>query len=538
MTTHARSSRRIAAILASLLLAGLPTLGQAAEVDLRVRADQPGDTISRHLYGQFAEHLGRGIYEGIWVGEDSEIPNTRGFRDDVLAALKELHIPVIRWPGGCFADEYHWRDGIGPRDERPVRINTHWGWVEETNGFGTHEFFDLVEMLGSEAYVAGNVGSGSPREMAQWLEYMTADGDTTLARLRRAHGRDEPWKVAFFGVGNETFFFNDTATTEIYTDLFKRYSTFLKAPPEQMPKKIASGGQNDDTAWTEALSAGMRTTPGYMHAIDGISHHYYTLPTGDWDQKGQATGFPEEEWISTLWRTLRVDDHLAAQEAVLERNDPDGSIGIYLDEWGTWYDREEGSTPGFLYQQNSIRDALVAALNFNVFHRHAKRLHMANIAQTVNVLQAMVLTRGEHMLRTPTYHAFEMYVPFQDATFVPIEHGTLPDYEVGGVSVPHLSATSALARDGSLVLALVNLHAGEAIDVAVELAGFEAGPAEGRVLTGDAIDAHNTFDAPEAVRPVGLVVERDEGGLSLSLPPRSVSVVTIAGRPALSEGKP
>jgi alpha-N-arabinofuranosidase len=525
-----RSYRSIQTVLTAALLAGTATFARAAEIDLVVRADQPGDTISRFLYGQFAEHLGRGIYEGIWVGEDSEIPNTRGFRDDVIAALKELHIPVIRWPGGCFADEYDWRDGIGPREERPVRINTHWGWVEETNAFGTHEFFDLVEMLGSEAYIAGNVGSGSPREMAQWLEYMTAEGDNSLARLRRANGRDEPWKVAFFGVGNETWGCGGNMTPEYYTDVFKRYSVFLKGPRDNMPKKVASGGQNAETDWTEALSAGVRTTPDYMHAMDGISHHYYTLPTGDWSKHGRATGFGEEEWISTLWRTMLVDGHLAAQEAVLEKNDPDGEIGIYLDEWGTWYDREEGSRAGFLYQQSSIRDALVAALNFNIFHRHTKRLHMANIAQTVNVLQAVILTQGSETLRTPTYHAFEMYVPFQEATFVPVEDGEVPAYALGDVSVPQVSASSALTRGGDLVLALVNLHARDGIDVAVRVAGFEAAATSGRVLAGDAIDAHNTFDDPDAVKPAELAVDRGDGSFGVSLPARSVSVVTFSRR--------
>jgi alpha-N-arabinofuranosidase len=274
----------------------------------------------------------------------------------------------------------------------------------------------------------------------------------------------------------------------------------------------------------------MRTTPGFMHALDGISHHYYTLPTGDWSKKGKATGFPEAEWISTLSRTLHVDDYLAAQEAVLEKNDPNGQVGMYLDEWGTWYDPEEGSQPGFLYQQNSIRDALVAAVNFNIFHRHTKRLHMANIAQTVNVLQAVVLTEGARMLRTPTYHAFEMYVPFQDATFVPVEHADLPDYQLGDASVPHVSVTSALTQDGDLVVALVNLHARDAIDVAVRVAGFEAGSATGRVLAGAAIDAHNTFDAPDAVAPAELAVDLGSEGFSLSLPPRSISVATLSRR--------
>jgi alpha-L-arabinofuranosidase len=516
------SLARIAAALC--LLAFLPGVAAAAadhEIALRVRADRPGDTISRYLYGQFAEHLGRGIYEGIWVGEDSDIPNTRGFRNDVLAALKPLEIPVIRWPGGCFADEYDWRDGIGPRAERPVRINTHWGWVLETNAFGTHEFFDLVEMLGSEAYVAGNAGSGSPRDMAQWLEYMTADNDTSLARLRRANGREKPWKVAFFGVGNETWGCGGNMTPEYYTDVFKRYVTFLKAPDGNRPQRVASGGWNERTDWTEALAKGVRW------GLDGISHHYYTVPSGEWARKGSATGFSREEWVSTLYRTMLVDGYLEANEAVLAVHDPDGKVGIYLDEWGTWYDPEEGREAGFLYQQSSIRDAVVAALNFNIFHRHARRLHMANIAQTVNVLQAVILTDGDQLIRTPTYHAFEMYKPFKDATFVPVDAEAMPDYELGGLSVPLVSATAALTAEGDLVVGLVNLHPSDAIDVEVALHGFAAAAASGRVLTGETIDAHNTFEHPDTVTPRMLAVDLD-GGLKATLPPRSVSVVRLS----------
>lgn len=522
-----RSGRLLAALLCLCLALFLPALASAADtsaddtVELTVWADRPGDTISRYLYGQFAEHLGRGIYEGIWVGEDSDIPNIRGFRKDVIEALEPLEIPVIRWPGGCFADEYDWRDGIGPRDQRPVRINTHWGWVDETNAFGTHEFFDLVEMLGSEAYIAGNAGSGSPRDMAQWLEYMTADGNTALAELRRKNGREEPWKVPFFGVGNETWGCGGNMTPEYYTDIFKRYATFLKAPEGNRPKRIASGGWDHRTNWTEALASGVRW------GLDGISHHYYTIPSGVWQTKGNSTGFTEDEWISTLSRTMRIDDYLTANENVLEVHDPEGRVGIYLDEWGTWYDPEEGHEPGFLYQQNTIRDAVLAAVNFNIFHQHTKRLHMANIAQTVNVLQAVILTKGDQMIRTPTYHAFEMYKPFKDATFVPVDAKDMPSYELGETSVPHVSASAALTESGDLVVALVNLHASEAASVRVALHGFAATSATGRVLTGESIDAHNTFESPDAVVPEELSVEID-GGLNASLPPRSVSVVRLS----------
>jgi len=519
MNTLRKTLKNCALAVAVTLLAAP---AWAEDLQLTVHADRPGAQISRYLYGQFAEHLGRGIYGGIWVGEDSKIPNTHGFRNDVVAALKELHIPVIRWPGGCFADEYHWRDGIGPRDRRPVRINTHWGWVDETNAFGTHEFFDLVEMLGSEAYIAGNVGSGTPQEMAQWLEYMTADGDTELAQLRRANGRDKPWKVSFFGVGNETWGCGGNMTPEYYADLYKRYATFLKAPEGNRPKRIASGGNDDHTNWTEALSSEV-----HSWLMNGISHHYYTTPTGQWPVKGKSLGFPEQEWISTLANTMRIDGYLKRNEAVLDVHDPDGHVGLYLDEWGTWYDPEPGREPGFLYQQNSLRDAVVAALNFNIFHRHARRLHMANIAQMVNVLQAMILTDQEKMVLTPTYYAFLMYRPFQDSTFVPAEFADLPEYSLGEVSVPRVSASAAMTKDGQLVLALVNLDPHQATQVTASLDGFDGSSASGQVLTAKAMDAHNSFDAPHALEPAKVEARVRKGKLTLDLPAKSVTVVTV-----------
>jgi alpha-N-arabinofuranosidase len=509
----------LAAALSMCILA--PAVAAAETLELTVRADRPGGTISRYLYGQFAEHLGRGIYEGIWVGEDSEIANTRGYRDDVVQALKALEIPVIRWPGGCFADEYDWRDGIGPRGERPVRINTHWGWVEESNAFGTHEFMDLVEMLGSEAYIAGNLGSATPRDMAQWLEYMTAGGNTELARLRRANGRDQPWNVSFFGVGNETWGCGGNLTPAFYTELYNRYATFLKGPHGKQPRRIASGGSGEETDWTEALASGARAP------IDGISHHYYTLPTGDWAKKGQATAFPESEWISTLHNTLLIDGYLSLNEAVLDDLDPEGKIGIYLDEWGTWYDPQPERDPGFLYQQNSLRDAVVAALNFHVFHRHTKRLHMANIAQTVNVLQAVVLTEGEKMVLTPTYHAFEMYKPFKDATFIPAKFGEMSRYSLGDISVPSVSASAARTGQGELLIALVNLDPGRSVTVAADISGFEAKSASGRTLTANRMDAHNTFDDPGRVKPAAIDVGLDGESLKMELPAKSVTVVKV-----------
>lgn len=502
------------------MTAALPAT--AATVKLTIEADKPGLLISRYIYGHFAEHLGRGIYEGIWVGEDSSIPNTNGFRNDVIAALKKLQIPVIRWPGGCFADEYNWRDGIGPRDQRPVKVNTHWGGVEETNAFGTHEFFDLVEMIGSEAYIAGNLGSGSPREMAEWLEYMTSDTNSTLANLRRKNGRDKPWKVAFWGVGNETWGCGGNMRPEFYADLYRQFATFLKSPEGNRPKKVASGGSDVNTDWTEALSSAVKSN------MDGISHHYYTIPSGEWSVKGKSTGFPEKEWISTLFNTMKIDEYIKLNKAVLEKNDPEGKVGLYLDEWGTWYDPEPGREPGFLYQQNTLRDALVAALNFNIFHKHTDRVHMANIAQTVNVLQAMILTDKEKMVMTPTYHVFEMYKPFQDSTFIPTEFRNMSTYKHAGYSVPSVTASAAKDKDGNLVLALVNLDPHKKATVMTTVEGGSAKSATGRILTAPKMDSLNSFNAPNAVKPVSYKsADSKDGQLTLDIPAKSVLVVTI-----------
>ncbi len=506
-----------------LLLALIPPLSVAAksfEVEVSIQADKPGHTISRYLYGQFAEHLGRGIYEGVWVGENSSIPNTRGIRKDVVAALKELNVPVVRWPGGCFADEYHWREGIGPRNKRPVKVNTHWGGVEESNAFGTHEFFDFVELIGAEAYIAGNLGSGSPQEMAEWLEYMTSDTQSTLANLRRQNGRDKPWKVGFIGVGNETWGCGGNMRPEYYADLYRQFATFLKAPGDNSPKKIASGGNDSQTIWTETLAKNVSSN------MDGISHHYYTIATGDWSKKGNATGFGEEEWISSLFNTLKLDGYIQKNRAVLDEYDPKGKVGLYLDEWGMWYDPQAGQNPGFLYQQNSLRDAVVAALNFNVFHKHADRVHMANIAQMVNVLQAMILTDKEKMLLTPTYHAFALYKPFQDAHYLPLTLKA-PDYKLDKFTVPALSASAARGKDGKLYLALVNLDPSRGAAVSLKVSGVAVQGANGRILTAPAMDSHNTFDAPAAVVPAEFSATAKDGNLRLDIPQKSITVLVL-----------
>src|SRR6185312_945188 len=419
------------AFAASAAFAVSTACGASTAAHVEVHAAAPGPKIDRHIFGQFTEHLGHGVYGGIWVGEGSPIPNTRGFRDDVIAALRELHVPVVRWPGGCFADEYHWRDGIGPRAQRPVTLNTNWGGVPESNAVGTQEFLDFAQLIGADAYINGNLGTGSPREMTEWLQYMTSDVPTALTAERARNGHPKPWKIAYFGVGNEPWGCGGHMTPDYYVQLFRRYATYLKTPAGARPVIIAAGGHDEDTSWTEALASNASDAAGM------ISFHHYTIPGVKWSSKGAATGFKEDEWISTFAHTLRMEGFIQRNSAIMDRYDPAKKIGFAVDEWGTWYDPEPGREAQFLEQQNTLRDALVAALNLEIFMRHADRVRLANIAQMVNVLQAMILTRGPRMILTPTYHVFRMLRPFQDATALPVEL-TTPQYTLGSVSVPEI----------------------------------------------------------------------------------------------------
>ncbi|HEY0945665.1 MAG TPA: alpha-N-arabinofuranosidase [Opitutaceae bacterium] len=488
-----------------------------------LHADQGGPVVRPEIYGHFAEHLGRCIYEGIWVGPDSPIPNTRGIRNDVLAALKQLDIPVLRWPGGCFADEYHWKDGIGPREKRPSMINTHWGGVTENNHFGTHEFFDLCELLGTEPYVSVNVGSGTVQEAMEWVEYMTSDAHSPMANLRRQNGRDQPWKLKYVGIGNESWGCGGNMRPEYYADEYRRYNTFAKNYGANKLYRIACGSSGEDYNWTEVLMAMAGTQ------MDGLSLHYYTLPTGNWrGSKGSALQFAEDMWFATLQRTLRMDEIVGKHAAIMDKLDPQKRVGMIVDEWGTWYDVEPGTNPGFLYQQNSVRDAIVAGLNFHIFHKHADRIHMANIAQMVNVLQAMILTDKEKMLRTPTYWVFEMFKVHQGGTVLPVELQT-PDYAHGDGKIPAVSASATKhATSGAVHLSLVNTNPNQPATVTCSLSGLSAKSVSGRVLTADAMNAHNTFEKPDAVQPAafkGATLAGDK--LTIALPAKSVVVLEL-----------
>lgn len=502
------------------ILFGWFVSASAGTAELVIHADQGKHQISRHIYGHFAEHLGRCIYEGIWVGEHSPIPNVRGIRRDVVDALKRMKIPVLRWPGGCFADEYHWKDGIGPREKRPAMINTHWGGVVENNHFGTHEFLDLCEQLGTEPYVCGNVGSGSVQEMMEWVEYMTSDANSPMANLRRQNGREQPWKMTYFGVGNESWGCGGNMTPEYYSDQFRRYNTFVKNYPGHQIYRIACGANDFNYRWTEVLmdQVGRR--------MNGLSVHYYTIPHS-WERKGSATQFTEDEWHQTLRKALEMETIVTKHGAIMDKKDPEKRIGMIVDEWGTWYDVEPGTNPGFLYQQNTIRDALVAGITLNIFNRHCDRVKMANIAQTINVLQSVILTDKERMVLTPTYHVFEMYSVHQNATLLPMDL-TSDDYIAGQQRVPKVQASASRNAAGVIHVSLCNLHPTEEMTIKLAIRGATMKTITSRVLTAANITTHNTFDQPNAVSPKTIgPADLSDGACQVNLPARSITVLSV-----------
>jgi len=486
-----------------------------------IDAERGAARINKNIYGHFAEHLGRCIYEGVWVGEDALIPHTRGIRDDVVEALRRVKVPVLRWPGGCFADEYHWQDGIGPRAERPRMVNTHWGGVTEDNAFGTHEFFDLCARIGAAPYICGNVGSGTVREMQQWVEYSTFDGMSPMADLRRRNGREKPWRLPYFGVGNENWGCGGTMRPEYYADLYRHYQTYVRHLSGNNVFKIACGPNRDDYHWTEVL---MREAAPVM---DGLSLHHYTVPGPSWREKGSATAFDEAEWFVTMQKSLHMDELVRRHATIMDRYDPGKRVALIVDEWGTWYDVEPGTNPGFLYQQNTLRDALVAGLSLNIFNNHADRVRMANIAQTVNVLQALILTDGPRMLTTPTYHVFDMYKAHQDATLLPSQV-ECDSYDLKDQTIPRLSVSASRDAAGRVNLTLCNLHPHLETEAHCDLRGCALAEVEGSVLTANAMNAHNTFTDPHRVSPVNFTqMTQHRDRIVATLPPMSVVSLSI-----------
>ncbi len=501
-------------------LLGTASAFAAQTVTIEPKPTTTASKINKEIYGQFAEHLGTCIYGGIWVGEDSPIPNTQGYRNDVLGAFRELHIPVLRWPGGCFADEYHWTDGIGPRENRPRMVNNNWGGTVEDNSFGTHEFFNLCELLGIEPYLSGNVGSGTVEELAEWVEYITAE-DGPQAQLRKLNGREKPWHLKYLGVGNESWGCGGSFTPEYYADVYRRYQTYCRNFGKNRLYKIASGASDYDYNWTEVM---MKKAGGHMN---GISLHYYTVP-GWTGSKGSATNYTDEDYYWTLGKCLEIGPVVEKHMAIMDKYDPKKRVGLMVDEWGTWWDEEPGTIAGHLYQQNTMRDAMVAALSLNTIHGLTDRVKMANIAQIANVLQAMVLTKDDQMVLTPTYYVFKMYVPHQDATYIPLEINTPVRKVRDNRYVPVISATAS-EKDGKVTISLTNTDLAEDFDINIPLENIKARKiVNAEILTAKDIRDYNNFGEAEKVTLKPFKgAKTAKGTLSVSLPAKSIVTLTL-----------
>ncbi len=513
--------KRYLPLILGLSLAGIATAQESNR--LVIDATHQEVTINKNIYGHFAEHLGRCIYDGIWVGPESGIPNINGYRKDIVDALKEMQIPVLRWPGGCFADTYHWKDGIGPKENRVKMMNYHWGGVVEDNSFGTHEFLNLCEMLGCEPYISANVGSGSVVEMTDWIEYMNSDKDVPMANLRRQNGREKPWNVKYLGVGNESWGCGGNMNPEYYLNLLRNYSEMAGIYGQWKLHQIGCGANGGDYHWTEVI---MKDRPGDM---SGLSLHYYTIAGPGWSNKTAATGFEKQYYFSGLEKALKINELVEKHSRIMDTYDPQKRVGLMVDEWGIWTDVEPGTEPGFLFQQNSMRDALIAALTLNVFNNHADRVQMANIAQTINVLQAVILTRGDKMVLTPTYHVFRMYKVHQDAKLLR-SHLICEDYAMDGKKIPALSTSVSLDKNGFIHITVANLNPDKDISLKVELIGqiFEK-VTSASVLTAREYNSFNSFEKPDEVKTAGFTGYKVTGAstLEVNLPSKSVVVLEL-----------
>ena len=487
---------------------------------LYINVNDKKSVINKHIYGHFSEHLGRCIYDGLYVGEDSDIPNVNGMRSDICEALRKIKIPNLRWPGGCFADAYHWKDGIGPKGKRKKMINTHWGGVLEDNSFGTHEFMELCRQLGCEPYINGNVGSGTVQEMSEWVEYLTFGGDSPMGLLRQENGQKEPWSVKYWGIGNENWGCGGNMRPEYYADVYRRFATYVRDYGENKIYKIACGANDWNYEWTEKV---MEIAGNYM---DALTVHYYTLPNNDWQNKGSATDFSTDDYYRTIKHALRMDELLSGHLQIMHKYDPEHRVGLIVDEWGTWYDVEPGTNPGFLYQQNTMRDAIVAAVTLNIFNEFSDRVVMANIAQTVNVLQAMILTEGDKMVLTPTYHVFDLYKHHHDATLVSSFIET-EDVGTDENKIPNINASASVDADGTISVTIANTSADSSFPVEIALEGMKASSATGEILTGNIHD-YNHFGQTEKVKPTKLdSIKIADGAVKVTMPACSVVSIRI-----------
>ena len=495
----------------------------SAQNTIVLNADKGKDTINKNIYGHFAEHLGHCIYGGFYIGDSNKtIPHKDGVRLDVIDALKKLKVPVLRWPGGCFADTYHWKDGVGPKKERPSMLNVWWGNVKEDNSFGTNEFLNMCELLGAEPYLSGNVGSGTPQELSDWIKYTThPNGSSPMTDYRQKNGRPNPWKVRFWGLGNEAWGCGGNMKVEYYANIYRQYATFMTDwNNSDRIYRIASGASDDDYHWTEVL---MKELPAGMFDALGL-HHYSVI---NWSKKGSATAFSEEEYFTTMKRALQMEELVTRHSAIMDKYDPQKKKHLAVDEWGGWYDVEPGTNGAFLFQQNTMRDAVLAGATLNIFNNHCDRVKMANLAQIINVLQAVILTKEEKLVLTPTYHVMEMYNVHQDAMMLPVEV-TSNKYILGKDTLTAVWTSASKDKNGLTHISLVNVDAKKAQSVSININGANYRTVSGRILTSDKLQNYNSFENPNRIVPAAFNGAKLNGSnLNLNIPPYSVVVLEL-----------
>jgi alpha-N-arabinofuranosidase len=497
-------------------------VAQAQQTTIIVRPNEAETTISKHIYGHFAEHLGRCIYGGFYVGEgNATVANTNGVRNDVIDALKKLKVPNLRWPGGCFADTYHWKDGIGPKNKRPKMVNVWWGGVTEDNSFGTHDFLNMCEQIGASPYLAANVGSGTVQDLTEWVQYVNFEGVSPMSDLRKQNGREKPWNVSFWGVGNEAWGCGGNMKPEFYANIYRQYATFMTDWSNTSNLyRIASGANGSDYNWTEVL---MRDIP--LNMLDGVALHHYTVI--DWSNKGSATEFSEEQYFASMKSALFMEELVTKHSTIMDRYDPKKKVALVVDEWGGWYNVEPGTNPGFLYQQNTIRDAMIAGVTLNIFNNHAERVRMANLAQTINVLQSVILTKDEKMILTPTYHVMEMYNVHQDARLVPISVKS-KEFVLGNQKLQAVSASASVDGAGALHISLTNIDSKQSQEISIDLVNSNYKGVTGRIVTSAKVQDYNSFEQPDKIKPVAFKdATLKNGKLSVKLPPLSVVVLEL-----------
>lgn len=505
----------------TMLLLLLSSTLTAQDVMIYALPQEDAPVISKHIYGHFAEHLGRCIYDGFYVGEDSKLPNTDGVRNDIVAALRELKIPNLRWPGGCFADTYHWKDGIGPKAERPTIVNQWWGGSTEDNSFGTHDFLNLCELLEAEPYLSANVGSGTVRETEDWLQYTTHGGTSPMADLRRENGRQEPWKVPYWGVGNEAWGCGGNMSAEYYANIYKQFATYMRDqnPNDNTPVvRVASGASGNDYNWTETLMKNIKP-----NLVEALALHHYAVT--DWSVKGPSVEYDEDQYFRSMREALKMEEFVVKHSEIMDKYDPKKRVALFVDEWGGWYDTEAAYQAGVLYQQNTMRDAMIAGATLNIFNNHAERVKMANLAQTVNVLQAVILTKEEKMILTPTYYVMKMYAAHQDATLIPLAFNS-PLYKFNGEQLPAISASASRDASGKVHFSLVNIDAHKAHTLELDVATLNIKSLSGEILTSAALQDHNDFTNPDKIKAKAFTgAKLSNGKVSLELPPFSVVVL-------------